>query len=237
MTHRPEEVAPKTAPTELSPEQQEKAKVIIAALVEKFSTEKRKLTAEDFGVLSFWRSTYDYEKGWSIEGRTVVMLTAGFGLHMGSWKDIWENDDQFMVEIDGQQVDTRTAMDREVYEAFIRAEITKGNSPLPDSHALEKETGEFFAGTQLTAGTLLTGESPDIPPPSDDGWGDWDRSMSPRFDIPERYPFVGWGDKIVGYHRMDQGRPFYGDGPSFGSPSKDDAVDDILRVRPAVVLE
>lgn len=55
---------------------------------------------------------------------------------------------EFIIEVNGQMLDTRTGMTRPMYEAFIQDAVSKGIDPLPDSQMLDG----------LRVRTLLTGE-------------------------------------------------------------------------------
>lgn len=132
--------------TDLTPEQHERATSLQTALAEKFSTDERKLTPEDFGVVAVGTG----------EAQTVlVMLTTGNGLYRGSYNQIMSdkkaNVASYTIEVDGQKVDTRKAMTWEAYQAFI----ARAEAPLPDSTALRAENGEPWTAT------WLTGEQPD----------------------------------------------------------------------------
>ena len=129
----------------LTPEQQERAKAKQVAFAEHFSTPERPLNPEDFGVVAV---------GEGKNRRTFVMLTTGNGLYKGSYNAIMSNDEDFTVEIDGEAIDTRTAMTWGIYRAFIDQAKADGN-PLPDSAALAKENNEPHTAT------WLTGEKPD----------------------------------------------------------------------------
>jgi len=122
-----------------SPEQRQQAEAVIAALAEKFER-----PAEDFGVVLVE----------SVEGepRAVVMLTAGNGIYKGSYNAVManKNTDDFMLEIDGRQVDTRTAMTWDVYQAFINGEKVRGTNPLPDSPQLADQNNQPWTETWLT---------------------------------------------------------------------------------------
>jgi len=123
--------------TELTPEQHERAGVLQAALAEKFSTDERKLTPEDFGLVTVG------------EGETkqvLVMLTTGNGLYHGSWNTIMNDKKANTIEIDGQKVDSRKAMTWEAYQALV----AQADTPLPDSQALQAENGEPWTATWLT---------------------------------------------------------------------------------------
>lgn len=127
--------------TELTPEQHERTGVLQTALAEKFSTDERKLTPEDFGLVAVGEG----------EARQVlVMLTTGNGLYHGSWNTVMSykkaNTAKYTIEVDGQTVDTRTAMTWEAYQALI----AQADAPLPDSQALSAENGKPWAATWLT---------------------------------------------------------------------------------------
>lgn len=124
----------------LSPEQHERARALQSAMAEKFSTEQTPLTPEDFGVVL---------AGESGGQRAVVMLTTGNGLYKGSYNSIMseESDEEFVVKVDGEKVDTRSAMTWEVYEAFIKQAIASGIDPLPDSQSLSEQNDQPWTAT------------------------------------------------------------------------------------------
>lgn len=124
----------------LTPEQQKKADGAVAAMAEKFG-----VAPEGFSIL---RTKAD-------DGREgiVVALTSPNGLYKGSWNQIMDkkSDKDFVIEVDGQKVDTRKGMTRATYRAFItEAQAQSPNNPLPDSNPLSKENGEPWTATWLT---------------------------------------------------------------------------------------
>lgn len=129
---------------ELSPEQRKQAKAVKAAMAEKFD-----LPLSEFGAVLV-------EGGDSSEQKTVIMLTAGNGLYRGSWNTVMSDHqtEDFTIEVDGKQIDTRPAMTEAVYRSFIDAEKALGSDPLPDSSQLSNENGNGQPWTR----TLLTGE-------------------------------------------------------------------------------
>ena len=135
-----------TTDAELTPEQHERVSLLQTVLVEKFSTNERKLTPEDFGVVTVGK------------GRTkklLVALTTLDGLYQGSWDTIMNDDkpnaSKYTIEVDGQQVDTRKAMTWKAYQALI----DQVDTPLPDRQEARADDGEPWTGT------WLTGEQPD----------------------------------------------------------------------------
>lgn len=126
---------------QLTPEQQKKVDGSIAAMAEKFGVKP-----EEFSVL---RTTAE-------DGREgiVVAHTAPNGIYKGSWNKIMDkkSNKDFIVEVDGQQIDTRTGMTRSVYRAFIAEARANGVDPLPDSSVLSKQNGEPWTATWLTGG-------------------------------------------------------------------------------------
>lgn len=141
----PESPAPVDVFATLTPEQQERARAKQTALAEHFSTEAQPLSPEDFGVVAVGEG----------ENRSLfVMLTTGNGLYKGSYNTIMGDDGAFMLEVDGEQVDTRKDVTWDLYQAFIDQAKT-GDDPLPDSAALSEENDE------PRTGTWLTGEEPD----------------------------------------------------------------------------
>ncbi len=126
----------------LTPEQQEKASKLTSAMAEKFGVDQK-----DFSVL-----TTETETG---EQKFTVAYTAGNGIHKGSWNNIFnkKNAQDFMIEIDGKKVDTRTGMTLDAYKAMIdKARTTEA---LPDSPQLAGENGQPWTWT------LRTGEEAD----------------------------------------------------------------------------
>lgn len=131
---------------DINPEERERASGLQTAFAEKFSTDERELTPEDFGVVVVGEG----------EARQVfVMLTTGNGLQHGSYNKIMgkrrANAAKYTVEVDGQKIDTRKVMTRDLYYAFI----TQAKAPLPDSVALLIENSGYW-----TVATWLTGEEP-----------------------------------------------------------------------------
>jgi len=128
---------------ELSAEQRERATALQAAMAEKFSTEENPLSPEDFGVVSV---------GEGENRKLVVMLTTDNGLYKGSWNNIMSKKSakDFTLEVDGQEVDTRSAMTWETYQAFINEAKRRGIDLLPDSEPLSKQNGQPWTGTWLT---------------------------------------------------------------------------------------
>lgn len=126
------EVKPVVQPTDvfdaLSPEQQEQAIKLTAAMAEKFGVE-----VNDFSILE------------TKNGIKTVAYTAGNGIDLGdhpikffdkkrSWNSIFDkkNSKNFMIKVDGKRVDTRTGMTWDVYDAMINAAKARGDE-LPDS--------------------------------------------------------------------------------------------------------
>lgn len=134
-----QETKPKNALASLKPEQRQQAEAVITALAEKFERQP-----EDFGVV-----LVESEEG---EPRVVVMLTAGNGIYKGSYNAVManKNTDDFMLEIDGRQVDTRPAITWDVYQAFINGEKVRGTNPLPDSPQLADQNNQPWTETWLT---------------------------------------------------------------------------------------
>lgn len=99
------------------------------------------------------------------------------------------SDDQtenFMIEIDGQQIDTRPGMTEAAYRSFIDTEKARGTKPLPDSSQLSNENGQPWTWT------LLTGEQADDfnAPLAGVGYGAarrvWDRRDRARYNLRVR---------------------------------------------------
>lgn len=134
---------------QLSAEQREKAAKLNIAMAEKFG-----VSAEDFSVL---KTTA--EDG---SGRFTVAYTVGNGLDMGNSKKDYDAkrscnglfdkkaDKDFMIEVDGQKIDTRTGMTEAAYAAFIADAKASNVDPLPDSQELANKNGKPWTATWLT---------------------------------------------------------------------------------------
>lgn len=134
---------------ELNEEQQEKAVTLMTAMAEKFG-----VNFEDFSVV----------KSVGEDGGDcyTVVYAATTGIDIGdpekdsdskrSWESILseEAEDAFIIELDGQSVDTRTGMTESVYRAFIAEAKSQGISPLPDSPALSDQNDDNWPSTWLT---------------------------------------------------------------------------------------
>lgn len=137
---------------ELTPNLHEKADKTIEAMSAKFNIDSKDLT-----VLMI-----ETKAG----KKPVVVYTAGNGIDLGdpkeqydnkrSWKSIFDkkNAVNFMVEVDGQQVDTRKGMTREVYDTMYN-EAKANGQVLPDSQELAEQNDQPWTYT------LLTGEEAD----------------------------------------------------------------------------
>ena len=148
-----ESVEPSEQPVDvfdtLTPEQQERATKLTGAMAEKFGVD-----AKDFSVLE------------TEDGIKAVAYTAGNGIDLGdptktvdkkrSWNSIFDkkNAQNFMVEVDGKQVDTRTGMTSDVYDAMVDGAKARGDEFLPDSPQLS----ESDENDQPWTITLMTGE-------------------------------------------------------------------------------
>lgn len=140
----------------LTPEKRQRAKTMQTAFAEHFSTIETPLAPEDFGlvVVSSQLHLPAREQLALPDAKTVAMLTTGNGLHMGSYDSVMsnkkKNEQNFTVEVDGEEIDTREAMTWETYQAFIAQAKTSGTDPLPDSRKLSRQNGQPHTGTWLT---------------------------------------------------------------------------------------
>lgn len=129
----------------LTPEKRERATALQTAMAEKFSTKETPLTPEDFGVVL---------RGEGEEQEAVVMLTTDSGLYKGSYNSVMsskkKNKQNYTVEVDGEEIDTRSAMTWETYQAFIEQAKANGADPLPDSRQLSEQNDQPWTGTWLT---------------------------------------------------------------------------------------
>ena len=104
---------------------------LITAMAEKFKVEP-----ENF-------SQVEVRAG---NGRNIMAVyMAPEGLYKKSWKDIFASAEDFIVNVDGNLVDTRQGMTQSVYEAMVATANTRGNT-IPDS---------------VTHWTWMSGEKPD----------------------------------------------------------------------------
>jgi len=155
---KPEAKAETSVFDQLSAEQQEKATKLTTAMAEKFGVSK-----EDFSVL---RTTA--EDG---SDRFTLAYTAGNGLDMAnskedydprrSWNGLFDKkaDKNFMIEVDGQKIDSRTGMTEAAYDAFIADAKARGDKSLPDSQPLANENGELWTATWLTGEKAARGHA------------------------------------------------------------------------------
>lgn len=163
---------------DMTPEQQERVSKIQSAFAEHFSTDERKLTTEDFGVFS---------AGDADDRKLVVTLTAINGLCHGSWHNVMDknikNAANYIVEIDGQKIDTREGMTWEVYQAFINNAKAVNVATLPDSDILQGEDDVSWTATWLT--------------------GDVSNGFSERYgDVHEGEPRRVWYDRRSDWSRV-----------------------------------
>ncbi len=135
----------KLTETVLTCEQQEKATKLATAMAEKYGVD-----AKDFSVV-----TVEAKNG---EKTRTLLYTGKNGVDLGdpsqdfdtkrSWSSIFDekNTQNFMVEVDGKQVDTRMGMTSGAYNAMIADAKARGIDPLPDS----EKTGDIWTYTWLT---------------------------------------------------------------------------------------
>lgn len=151
---------PEEAPT---PQALDRVTEAQQVLTERFSTEERPLTPEDFGAIALMK-----------EGQTnlFVALTAEKGLKRGSFNQIMSADKtttgEYTVELDGQLVDTRTVMTRRLHRAIVLRRAAQTTAPirqvpqLPE-HAVPRN-GTWYTGDRPTAGLAPFGYDDDIFP-------------------------------------------------------------------------
>lgn len=137
--------------TKLSPEQQEKAGKLTIAMAEKFHVHEY-----DFCVIE----TTNEDK----TSQFTVVYSAPVGLYSGSWVTTFKSTriDEFMIEVNGKSIDTRTGMTWDVYKAFIDHAKSKGMNSLPDSKNPLPDSRECPVDGSLGKGrscTWLTGEA------------------------------------------------------------------------------
>ncbi len=80
------------------------------------------------------------------------MLTTGNGLYKGSFDKIIDKKSykDFVIEVNGERIDTRKAMTWDTYKAFITQSKASGVNPLPDSRPLSEQNDQPWTGTWLT---------------------------------------------------------------------------------------
>ena len=160
--------------TALSPEKQARAQALKQAMAEKFG-----LSPKDFGLVKI-------EKDEAVEAlpepKVVVMLTTGNGLYKGSFDKIMDKKSykDFVIEVNGERIDTRKAMTWDTYKAFITQSKASGVNPLPDSRPLSEQNDQPWTGTWLTG---------ELPP--DELYAYYGDVYG---DMPGRY----WGDRYDG---------------------------------------
>lgn len=132
----------------LSPEQKVRAAQAAAAMAEQFGVDEK-----DFAVVATGT-----EEG---ESKFAVIFAAGNGIDLGdsaedfdpkrSWDSITgkKNYQDFVVVVDGKEVDTRKGMTETVYNALIDRASQTGE-PLPDSPQLADATDQPWTATWLT---------------------------------------------------------------------------------------
>jgi len=160
----------------LTPEQKRRADKLTLAMAEQFN-----LDPADFSVL-----TEETETG---EKRFTVAYVADQGIHEGSWDNIFDeaNADHFIIQVEGEQIDTRAGMTLGAYKALIEhAKATYSwAQTLPDGRELfaEYDFGGFDDDSWTI--TLLTGEDASefrSPHASVHENGSVDRGGNPRDD-------------------------------------------------------
>lgn len=83
-----------------------------------------------------------------------VVYVENSGIYMGSWDQVISGKGQFLIEVNGQEIDTRDGMTEQVYAAFITGRKINGRTPLPDSSELEKWSWTWLTGEQERAGRI-----------------------------------------------------------------------------------
>ena len=135
---------PSSGEIALTPEQKQKAARITEVLAKHFG-----INPAEFGAVPV-------KKRDGIQ--VAVVLTSEGGIYRGSGNQVLnrKNDKDFMVEIDGEEVDTRSVMTLSVYQAFIADASNRGVEPLPVlPDSIKGENGG------VRTKTLLTGDSVD----------------------------------------------------------------------------
>jgi hypothetical protein len=138
---------PEGAWVSLSPEQAERAHAVISAMSEKFAVNE-----QDFSLV---------EAKAADGGKTITVMFAGNGIDLGDytkeydrkrcWNSIFAryNSRLFVVEVNGQQLDTRTGMTEAAYKALAADAKMRGIAP-PDSEQMARENDDFWTWSWLT---------------------------------------------------------------------------------------
>lgn len=109
-------------------------------LAKKFSNEDRLLSPEEFGVVTVNKSTF-------------VALTSE-GLERGSYNSIMSDDEDntaaYTIDVDGQEVDTRTSMTRRLHRAMNIQALAKYIAISPDNLFIYNQNNGPKSGTWYT---------------------------------------------------------------------------------------
>lgn len=126
----------------LSSEQKEKASKLITGMAEKFEVDK-----EDFSIVV---TETESEAGATRQQYTIA-YAGGNGLYRGAWNQIMDTEaaGDFVIEIDGREVDTREGMTLSVYKAMVN-QAQANSEILPDSQELAERNGEPWTWTLRT---------------------------------------------------------------------------------------
>lgn len=125
---------------QLNPEQQKRATELATAMARKFGLDRcgfSVIRTESNGGTKFH-----------------VVYVENAGLYMGSWDHILSDNEQFLIEVGGQVIDTRDGMTKQVYAAFITGRKINCRTPLPDSSELEKWSWTWLTGEKAMAGQV-----------------------------------------------------------------------------------
>ncbi len=120
-------------------EEQKYVESLQAAMVEKFSTDERPLSIEDFGVVTKANAVY-------------IMLTTTAGLYKGSFDAIMKKRGhrlEYVINVNNESIDTRFGMDMELFEAFVnQIKATGDSTPMPDMHTIDNDTSTLMTGEE-----------------------------------------------------------------------------------------
>ncbi len=114
--------------------------------------------AEKFGVCEEEFSILETTNG-NGESRFTATYTAAKGIYKGSWSQIFakREDKEFKVDVNGKKIDTRKAMNWDLYKALIINAKVIGVTPLPDSYGQGVNTRTWLTGEEAFPRTALCG--------------------------------------------------------------------------------
>jgi hypothetical protein len=94
------------------------------------------------------------------EAQPVIMYTGKSGLYKGSWDQIQDAQfaERFMLNVDGERLDTRKGMTAAAYIAMMSAARDAGVQALPDSRLAAESTNRQWTKTLLTGEPLFDGQ-------------------------------------------------------------------------------